>query len=301
MTGGDTLREAVYVWAPAYGLADANQLKRAMAASERFGEAVALAVEASPSLATFSPRGGWSEAVGRRSELDHAFSHRVLLAARGGYGCVELATAALAHRERPGTLIGYSDLTVLHAIWRRKGWGETLYGFMPAITDGARALASTVALFRGQPLELSPASDSAVQVLTPGRGEGVLFAACLRVLASMVGTPAMPSLAGTVLALEDIDERPYQIARDLEQLAASGALDDVRALVFGAFPCATTPAGYAGPSAAAVCARMASQLRVPAVFGLPFGHHGDPVTLPCSRPCVLAAEDGSWRLSVAPR
>lgn len=126
------------------------------------------------------------------------------------------------------------------------------------------------------------------------------FAACLRVLASLIGTAAMPDLAGTILCLEDTDERPYQMDRDLQQLHQAGALRGVLGLVFGVFPARVAP-GYAGPSSQDIAATWAERLGLPTIAGLPFGHDPDPLTLPCGRIATLTVESTHWSLAIAPR
>ena len=287
---------SAYVWCPAYPLADAARVDYARRGAADLASALGHALHEAPSLAHTGPVGGWAPAPLRRAELAHALGHDLLLAARGGYGCIDLVDDLLAWPTRPGQLIGYSDLTVLHAIWRRRGWGETLYGYLCGVEHGDRARTSTIALARGEGLCRDQVRDPTVNVLTTGMAEGWCFAACLRVLASLVGTPAMPDLRGAVLALEDIDERPYQIDRDLTQLHQAGALHGVNALVFGCFP-APVKTGYAGPTTAEVLRRWADRLRVPAIFGLPFGHDPDPLTLACGRVTRLVAGTGSWQLA----
>lgn len=284
------------VWCPAYPLADAEALARARAGAAELARRCGWSLVESPLLARRLGPGAWLPAEERRADLSALLGHDALVAGRGGYGCLDLLAALPARLERPPLLIGYSDLTVLHAAWRVRGWGETLYGFMPGVAAGERSLATTAALAGGGGLEHGPAPDDGVVVAHAGAAEGPLVAGCLRVLAGLVGTPWMPALAGTILALEDIDERPYRVDRDLRQLELAGCLAGVRGLVTNAFP-APAPAGYAGPSAAGVVEAVAARLGIPALVGLPFGHHADPLTLACGRASVLeCGSGGRWRL-----
>jgi muramoyltetrapeptide carboxypeptidase LdcA involved in peptidoglycan recycling len=98
-----------------------------------------------------------------------------------------------------------------------------------------------------------------ITVLRTGQATGPIFAACLRVLVGLVGTPLFPDLKGHILALEDIDERPYRIDRDLNQLFLSGALIGIVGIVFGSFSTCTDPDGR---DAAEVFATWADKLRV---------------------------------------
>jgi muramoyltetrapeptide carboxypeptidase len=291
---------SAYLWCPAYPLADAERVVAARSAAAGLATSLGCELHESPTLAEPGPRGGWAPAELRRAEFAQALAHDVLLPARGGYGCLDLVADVLAWPGRGGLLIGYSDVTVLHAAWRRRGWGETIYGFLPGVDHGPRARASTLALARGESLVCTRASNPAVAPLRAGTASGWCFAACLRVLAGLVGTPAMPDLRGAVLALEDIDERPYQIDRDLTQLHRSGALDGVVAVVFARFP-ASLPPDYAGPSTLGICSAWSERLAIPAISGLPIGHDPDPLSLACGRATRLMVDGDDWRLELAAR
>jgi muramoyltetrapeptide carboxypeptidase len=284
---------SVYVWCPAYPLADATAQVTALAASHHFAAAIDAAVRPSPLLTRHPGTGAWLPAAERQADLRHGCDATWLLAARGGYGCVDLLNT-LPDRLPP--VIGYSDLTVLHAAQLRRGGPGGLYGFMPGVRHGERAMASACALARGDGWAVESLPDT--QVLQAGQARGPLFAGCLRVLAGLIGTPWMPDLAGHLLALEDIDEKPYRIDRDLFQLHAAGALNGIIGLVFGRFP-VTLAGAYAGPSAQDICAAWAERLQVPAVFGVPFGHDPDPLTLAIGRTSTLTCHSGGWRLAQA--
>ncbi len=139
-----------------------------------------------------------------------------------------------------------------------------------------------------------------VQPIHPGHASGPLFAACLRVLVGLVGTRFMPDLRGRLLAIEDIDERPYRIDRDLHQLYLAGHLDGITGLITNAFPC-TLPELYQGPTATDIIQRWAQRLNIPAIVAVPFGHHADPLALPCGRPATLHVSTNDWSLIIASR
>lgn len=284
------------LWCPAYPLADVTALSRTRGGAADLARRCDWSVVESPLLSRHLGPGAWLAASERRNDFAALLTHDILIAGRGGYGCLDLLEAVPARLARPPLLIGYSDLTVLHAAWWVRGWGETLYGFMPGVAAGERSLATTATLAAGKAMEFASSSADAATVVRAGHAEGPLFAGCLRVLAGLVGTPWMPALAGNILGIEDIDERPYRIERDLRQLELAGCLVGVRALVTNAFP-AESPAGYAGPSVAEVVCSIADRLDIPAIVGLPFGHHADPLTLACGRTTTLeCGTDGHWRL-----
>lgn len=289
------MRMGVYLAVPAYPVRSEHERAQALAGATAFARRLALPLTVSPLLDEIRPNGAWTAVERRRADLERALDHGILLAARGGYGCIDLIeTLQRCGRRTAPLLVGYSDLTVLHGWWRRQAWGESVYGFLPAANAGPRALATAATCASGDAFAYDGEADEATAV-RPGEAEGVLFAGCLRVLAGLTGTPAMPDLRGTILALEDIDERPYQVDRDLRQLHLAGALAGVRGLVFGRFPCERRPDDR-GPTMAELMADWARRLAVPTLGGLAFGHDADPYALPCGRRVVLRCDHDRWRL-----
>lgn len=301
MANVPSVPRTAYLFCPAYPLADAAQEARAVAGAQALCDATGLELVVSPLLGRRLAAGAWLPTSERRCDLVQAVSnHDVLLAARGGYGCLDLVPSLHLERQGAPVLVGYSDLTVLHACWQRNGWGESLYGFLPGVGAGPRSLDSTARLLRGEGMRWTDRECPAVRRLAPGRTRAPVAAACLRVLAGLAGTPAMPDLGGRILAIEDIDERPYRVDRDLWQLHAAGCLSGLAGLVGGLFT-AEAPSGYGGPDAGQVLASWAQRLEVPAITGLPFGHADDPLTLPWGRAVGLDVSGDAWSLDIAPR
>jgi muramoyltetrapeptide carboxypeptidase len=211
-----------------------------------------------------------------------------LLAARGGYGCARLLDGidwpVFLQRNLP--LIGYSDLTALQAAAYAHGYRRGIFG--PMLTGDfacgetdllGGVFASLRAVLTGQPQTFP---DLACP--RPGSAVGSLFPANLAVLASLVGTPHLPSLAGTILVLEDVGEAAYRIDRYLHQLDRAGALRGVAGLVFGQFT--RTEDEHWLP---AVLADFAARIDGPVATGLAFGHAFPSCCLPLGVPARLEA------------
>lgn len=282
---------------PAYALA--APLSPAADLADLAGLLGLAAAPRSEDLQPFGP-GRWMPAPVRAVTLDDAFAAAAWWPLRGGHGCQHLAPELLTRSGPAPRLIGYSDVSVLHAIWWRRGWGESYHAFMPATRHGPRARSSLRALWLGQGQQVDGSTMPEVRPLRSGHIDGPCYAACLRVLAALVGTPAMPDLRGSVLCLEDIDERAYAVDRCLEQLHQAGALTGIAGLVFGSFPC-SMPAGSEEPTVQEVLAAWADRLRLPAIVGLPFGHEADPLSLAIGRRTTLLVTEREWRLEQLPR
>jgi muramoyltetrapeptide carboxypeptidase len=108
-------------------------------------------------------------------------------------------------------------------------------------------------------------------VIRPGVATGPLLGGSLTLLAHLCGTRWMPRLAGAVLFIEDVGERPYKLDRYLTQLRLAGALDRVRAVCVGQLTDCDEP----GLSGAETVRDLVHGLGVPAIEGLPAGHEAD--------------------------
>jgi muramoyltetrapeptide carboxypeptidase len=289
----DNGRRCAALWCPAYPLADAPAAAAALVSATVGLAPLGWDVAVSPHFGRHPGPGAWLSLEERQQDLVWAMQHDLLVAARGGYGCIELAESfhdALVLRQRVDrplpVLVGYSDVTIFHAILARHGgWG--VYGWMPGVKHGDRAMITAKALLSSRP---GGAPVGSMEVIRPGHATGRLVPACLRVLTSLVGSPWMPELQGCILALEDTNERPYQTERDLWQLHHAGVLTHLAGLVFGAFP-HERPQNSQEPTHQQVARRWADRLQIPTAFGLPFGHDPDPIALPVGWTARLRVTD----------
>ena len=68
------------------------------------------------------------------------------------------------------------------------------------------------------------AGATGVSGLAEGDAEGILYGGCLSILVASLGTPYEINTAGTILFLEDVAAKPFQIDRMLMQLKLAGNL-----------------------------------------------------------------------------
>jgi muramoyltetrapeptide carboxypeptidase len=93
-----------------------------------------------------------------------------------------------------------------------------------------------------------------------------------------------------VLFLEDVGEHPYRIERMLTQLLHSGVLARQQAVVLGQFTSYKLVPHDKGYKLASVVSWLRSQLDVPVLTGLPFGHVPTKVLLPVGAKVELAVQ-----------
>lgn len=218
-----------------------------------------------------------------------------IIAARGGYGSTRLLPLLAAERVRRHAplLVGFSDVTALHALWARAGVAS-IHGSMVASlgTCSEEHFARFCAALEGR----FPARYEGLEAITAGTAHGCLLGGNLAVLSALLGTPAFPPLDGAILFLEDIAERPYRVDRMLTSWRSAGAFHGVRGVVLGSFT--EGEPGPDGTSLSDVLRERLSDLGIPVASGLPAGHCPDNAELPFGRSVTLDATAGCLHLHV---
>ncbi len=218
---------------------------------------------------------------------------------RGGYGAMRLLDgidAALVRRARK-LLIGYSDITALHALWCREGLAS-LHAPMPAsdlVKPGREDDETALFALLRQGLRagdvLAPALDPATRAAglhVGGRAQGRLVGGNLSLVAALLGTPWAWDAAGAILFLEDVGEEPYRVDRLLTQLRLAGVLGAAAGFVLGSFTEQEPPA--------ALLREMLATLGKPLLAGWPSGHGTPHRPLPLGVRVALDADAGTLRL-----
>ena len=224
----------------------------------------------------------------RVRELEAMFARddvKAILCVRGGYGSnyllprLNLATIAA----KPKIFVGCSDLTSLLTHFCDAGRFVTFHGPMVAKDlgrpDRFDASSWQNALTGALNWQIAFDMDSGVQPLAQGSAEGVLYGGCLSMLVASLGTPYEIRTDGTILFIEDVATKPYQIDRMLMHLKLAGKLAGVRGIIFGEMlDCA-----FANnrDTLQEVVMRIVDDLRVPVAYGLRSGHVSrQNITLP---------------------
>jgi muramoyltetrapeptide carboxypeptidase len=214
----------------------------------------------------------------RVRELEDMFERddiRAIVCARGGYGSNYLLPLIdwkkiAAHRK---IFVGYSDLTSLLTSFADVANFVTFHGPMLAkdfaIDDGVDQTSWQNAISGATEWEIG--AGSGAKPLVAGEAEGILYGGCLSILVAALGTPYDIRTAGTILFLEDVAAKPFQIDRMLMQLKLAGKLKDVRGIIFGEMlDCKQSPTqDY---TLEEVVLRVVGDLGIPIAFGLRSGH-----------------------------
>ena len=223
----------------------------------------------------------------RARELEEMFARddvRAIVCARGGYGANYLLKELDLEKIKahPKIFVGYSDITTLLTYFADAAGFVTFHGPMTA-KDWAHENGVDLASWQAALSGVTPWDvplNAGVTGLVDGEAEGVLYGGCLSILVASLGTPYEIKTGGTILFLEDVAAKPFQIDRMLMQLKLAGHLDAVRGIVFGEMlDCVQT--ANQGYTLQEVVTRIVGDLGVPVAFGVKSGHvTSGNITLP---------------------
>jgi muramoyltetrapeptide carboxypeptidase len=216
----------------------------------------------------------------RGRELEEMFTRddvRAILCARGGYGTnyllgkIDIGKLAA----RPKIFVGYSDITTLLTWFADSAQCVVFHGPMVtkdfSIADGVDLNSWNAAVGGSTQWEVNSGGDSGIVGLVDGRGEGILYGGCLSLLVAALGTRYDIRTEGTILFLEDVNARPFQVDRMLMQLKLAGKLNGVKGIVFGEMLDCVQSADQQY-TLQQVVLRVVGDLGIPVAYGLRSGH-----------------------------
>jgi muramoyltetrapeptide carboxypeptidase len=291
--------DLVGVCAPA-GVVDKERLGRGVARLQQMGYRVRLGAAAGERH--FFAAGTAEQRLADLTALLADDEVAGVVCARGGAGSgwllPRLDPSLLQGHLKP--FVGYSDVTFLHLVYNRLQC-VSFHGPMVAweFAQGTVDEASWKAALEGGGAGLATEPGDIVP-LRDGEGEGRLLGGCLSILAAAAGTPwaLRPDPAGTILFIEDVDEKPYRVDRMLLQLRLAGAFEGVKGVVFGDMRGCNPPAS-ADYTLEDVIRESLSGLDIPVALGLSSGHvNGPNVTLPLGVQARLRCHGDQTRFEV---
>ena len=147
----------------------------------------------------------------RAIELEEALKSDIIWACRGGFGSIQILPYIkwnLINKNK--ILIGYSDISSLHATWNVFNLGNSFYGDIPDDFEHSRNGFSLNCFMNKKKMVIDSSQNYMCKVLNQGVCNGTIFASCFTVLRSLCGTKFFPSLKNKILFIEDVDEKPWQ-------------------------------------------------------------------------------------------
>jgi muramoyltetrapeptide carboxypeptidase len=163
---------------------------------------------------------------------------KAILCARGGYGLsriIDKIDFTLFERN-PKWIIGYSDITVLHAHIYTKYKIASLHSPMASAFNNDGAENEFVqSLRKAITGELYSYSCEENLLSRNGLAEGELIGGNLSLITHLIGTVSDFDTTNKILFLEDVGEYLYNIDRMMMQLKRAGKLEKLSALIIGGF------------------------------------------------------------------
>jgi muramoyltetrapeptide carboxypeptidase len=237
-------------------------------------------------------------------------SVRAVFAVHGGWGSARLFPFLDWNliRRNPKLLIGASDITALHLAFAARAGFPTIHapnaanGWQKITWDGfwSLAFAAGTPTYRNPDMSgLDPLAQERWRTTTirPGKAAGRLIGGNLSVLASLVGTPWLPSFEGAILFLEETGEAEYRIDRMMTQLALAGILGKAAGIVFGQCTrCTSGIPNYSGFTVPQILQQHLAPLGVPAFHGANIGHVANQLAMPVGVRAEIDAAEGTIRI-----
>jgi muramoyltetrapeptide carboxypeptidase len=239
----------------------------------------------------------------RAGDLNDALADpeiRGVICNRGGYGVQRIIHRLDfdAVRRDPKLVVGFSDITALHAALWREARLATVHG--PVATQlelgGGFVSGMKHALMSTEPvLVKADVAEPTFSVRTGGRATGVLLGGNLCMLCTSIGTPFMPDLTGAILLVEDVGEAAYRVDRMLTQLLNCGILQGLAGIAVGQF----SAPGNGAITPAQVLLERLGDLGIPLLGGLPIGHGSANIAVPLGTEATLDADVGTLLVAAA--
>ena len=163
---------------------------------------------------------------------------RAILCGRGGYGVSRIIDSLdyKALKKNPKWIIGFSDITVLHAALNQQVKIASIHSPMAgAFNDGGsdnEFVQSLKKALKGQLLNYTCAPHLFNHL---GKTSGELIGGNLSLLVHLIGTKTAYQTKNKILFIEDVGEYIYHIDRMFLQLKRAGYLNELAGLIIGGF------------------------------------------------------------------
>jgi muramoyltetrapeptide carboxypeptidase len=209
-------------------------------------------------------------------------SIKAILCGRGGYGVGRIIDQLdfEAFRQHPKWLIGFSDITVLHAHIYSNYKIATLHAPMAAAFNDGAAENEFIQSLKNAIEGKKAKYESAIHEFNKrGEAVGELVGGNLTLLSHLIGTSSDIKTKGRILFLEDTGELLYKIDRMMHQLKRSGKLDKLAGLIIGGFTDTSDTERPFGNTVYEIIRDIVKEYDYPVCFGFPVSHEKENYAL----------------------
>lgn len=233
---------------------------------------------------------------------------KAIMCARGGYGTIRIIDRLNFNKfkQHPKWIIGFSDVTVLHAHLNRQLNTASIHSKMCNSFPSEWALADpmqveTIISIRqvltGEPIKYTA---DPVGFNRTGMAEAQLVGGNLSIIETLAGTRSDINTDGKILFLEDTGEYLYSIDRMFWNLKRTGKLANLKGLVIGGFKIKPDdPGDEFGRTVYEVITEKIKEYDYPVCFDFPVGHQKNNFALKCGVKHILNVDtNGSSLVSI---
>ncbi len=223
---------------------------------------------------------------------------KAILCGRGGYGISRIIDALdfKKFKKNPKWVIGFSDITLLHAHVHQQCNIASIHAPMAAafneknnqyLLSLQNALAGKYSCYETKKHRLN----------REGKGEGLIVGGNLALITHAIGTPSALKTKNKILFIEDIGEHIYQVDRMMVQLKRSGMLANLAGLIVGHFSDIKDTERPFGKTVYQTIKEHVDEYAYPVCFGFPVGHEKENLALKIGSTYTLKVEKNRVMLS----
>lgn len=264
--------DKIHIVSPA-GKINPDILENAVRQIENRGFMASISKNADGSYHQFSS-GDAQRANDMQSALDNQ-EIKAILCSRGGYGTGRIIGQLdfSGFVKHPKWIIGFSDITVLHAHLNNNLCIPGIHGPMaknfPLFPSSDISIELLFDILAGKSPGVKFQHDSLNRT---GIAEGILTGGNLSLLYSLRGTPYDLKPEGKILFIEDLGEHLYHLDRMMLNLKLGGVLEKINGMIVGSFSAMKDNNPPFGKTAYEIIASYITEYDYPVAFRFPAGH-----------------------------
>ena len=207
-------------------------------------------------------------------------SIKAILSNRGGYGTIQLVDLIDLKlvTDNPKWLIGFSDITTLHAMETKAGV-MSIHGTMSSFIGKTRGKDDNSTLLRDLLKGTVPTYKVPKHKFNQkGKAEGILVGGNMATFVPLVGASDIDVFSGDgiILFMEEVGESLHNIDRMFNALELHGVMENVKGVVLGEFVDSGTDLNY--ETTEEMLSKYLKKYNIPVLCGFPAGH--DDVNVP---------------------
>lgn len=207
---------------------------------------------------------------------------KAILCARGGYGTTRIIDSIdfKKFKKQPKWIIGYSDITLLHAHLYSNYYISSIHAPMASAFNDAGYINRFVQSLRDA-IEGKKAKYSIDPNEFNRKGEaiGEIVGGNLSLLVHGIGTDSDIKTRSRILFIEDIGEYSYNIDRMMYQLKRSGKLKNLAGLIVGGFTDMKDTERPFGKTVYEIIWDVIKEYEYPVCFNFPVSHEKENYAL----------------------